>query len=643
MSTNSELPPSEGGTLFSVDTEERISQVLERGDWPPRPEEWLGRRLPELLGALREDAFEQLGEQRWAEVPAGERRVLLRYLRTPGRAEWLLLCVDVTARHLELRQAARNAYRLRSMLEGTRVGTWEWNVQTGETRFNERWAEIVGYRLEELEPVSIETWMRFAHEPDLERSNAALQAHFRGEAPFYDVECRMRHKEGHLVWVHDRGRVFTWTDEGEPLMMYGTHQDVTARKQEESARLRRDEQARDRERLASLGLMAGGIAHDFNNILQAIGGFAALLEEDLPHDLRAEREALARISRGVERAQGLTHQMLDYAGRGRISTERLSLETLTREVVELSRGGLPATIELSLQVAPGLPPLVAHAGQLHQVLMNLVRNAIESLPEGGGRVEVSLGERELGAAELAHERVAARGDQPLQPGRYLALEVRDEGSGISPEDLRRVFDPFFSTKFTGRGLGLASTYGILSGHGAGLTIETELGRGTRMQVLFPQSLWGSEAAPEAPSSAALVAEGAAAPRVAAPCPPPAQRQALVIDDEEAVREVVSRVLEREGWQARPFATGYPALVEFERAPQAWGLVVLDLTMPGMNGSEVLSYLRGTRADVPVVVMSGYSGASIQERFQEGARPNALLEKPFQARELRTLLGALFSA
>jgi len=130
-------------------------------------------------------------------------------------------------------QLAQRELRYRSVLEGTRIGTWEWNVQTGETVFNERWAEMVGYTLDELAPISISTWLSLAHPDDLEQSSALLQAHFRGELPFYDVKCRMRHKEGHWIWVHDRGRVVSWTDEGAPLMMYGTHSDITTQKQAE--------------------------------------------------------------------------------------------------------------------------------------------------------------------------------------------------------------------------------------------------------------------------------------------------------------------------------------------------------------------------------------------------------------------------
>ena len=194
------------------------------------------------------------------------------------------ICRDITERK-NAEDALRSMHwRQESVIEGTHVGTWEWNIQTGETAFNETWAQIVGYTLPELAPISIKTWESFAHPDDLKQSDELLERHFAGELPYYDYECRMKHKDGHWVWVHDRGRVVTRTNDGKPLLMFGTHSDITARKLAEEAKSQLEAQNRQLQKSESLGRMAGAIAHHFNNQLAVVMGNLEMAMDELPQD-----------------------------------------------------------------------------------------------------------------------------------------------------------------------------------------------------------------------------------------------------------------------------------------------------------------------------------------------------------------------
>ncbi|MFP4422256.1 MAG: PAS domain S-box protein [Desulfococcaceae bacterium] len=376
----------------------------------------------------------------------------------------------------------REKERLEQVIRGTRAGIWEWRLATGEAWFSERWAEIAGYTLEELAPVSIHTWKTLCHPEDLPASEERLRAHFSGEKDYYECDCRIRHKSGHWVWVRDRGRVVEWDEDGAPVRMLGTHIDVTRDKELERERRRLDRQAHQLRKAESLERMAGAVAHHFNNLLFTILGNLEMAEEDAPESSFIRQNLEAAIA-AARRASDLSGQMLAYLGYFGQDRQTLDMAEICRGTVSQLRSRMPSAVNLVADFADRDIAVRAREENLRQILENLVENAREAMEEAGGTIRVRLSVVPGREIETAHAMPV--GFQPRKDRSYAALEVSDSGDGVSAEDRERLFDPFFSTRFTGRGLGLAVVLGTLKGLDGAVDLETEPGRGSLFRVFLP--------------------------------------------------------------------------------------------------------------------------------------------------------------
>jgi|SRR5579871_426896 len=384
-----------------------------------------------------------------------------------------------------------------------------------------------------------------------------------------------------------------------------------------SERKRNEERLRQSQKLESIGLLAGGIAHDFNNLLVGVIGNASLVQEMLPPGHPAA-ELVDGISKTGEQLAHLTRQMLAYSGKGQFFVETFDVSTLVRDVEGLVRPAIPKKIAVHLELGEDLPPIEADRSQVQQVLMNLVINAAEAIGGGDGLVTVETALRVVDAAFIG----AHPGASDLQSGEYVALEVRDTGCGMDEAVKSKIFDPFFSTKFTGRGLGLAAVGGIIRGHKGAILVSSEPGRGSTFTVFFP----AAERKPERSQAAA----------------PSAPRQGsgvvLVIDDERVVREAAKQSLERNGYNVLVAHEGVAAIDIVRRYPGKIDLAVLDLSMPGMSGAETLPELRKIRPDVKVLVSSGYSEAEAMALFR-GQKVSGFVQKPFTSAVLAEKVNA----
>ena len=393
-------------------------------------------------------------------------------------------------------------------------------------------------------------------------------------------------------------------------------EDITARKQAEEQQHQLDAKFQQAQKLESLGILAGGIAHDFNNLLTGILGYADLASLELPPGSPAH-DLIAEAMNGTRRAAELTAQMLAYSGKGRFVVEPLDLSALIEGITRLLGISISKKCVLKYDLVPDLPNIAADATQMRQVVMNLVINASEAIGERSGLISIATGAMHCDHTYLSETYL----DEDLPEGLYVYVEVSDNGTGMTEETRARLFEPFFTTKFTGRGLGLAAVLGIVRGHKGALKVYSEPGRGTTFKALFP--------ATEMPSAALENSRGPATEWRGS-------GTVLLIDDEETVRGLVRRMLERMGFTVLTAADGREALELFRANTAQIRLMVLDMTMPHMDGEETFRELRRIRDDLIIILSSGYNEQTATSRFA-GKGLAAFIQKPYRFEELRAVV------
>ncbi|MDA8180003.1 MAG: PAS domain S-box protein, partial [Deltaproteobacteria bacterium] len=396
--------------------------------------------------------------------------------------------------------------------------------------------------------------------------------------------------------------------------------DVTERKRTEEEKRNLERQIRQTQKLESLGVLAGGIAHDFNNILMAVLGHAELaLEEISP--MSPARGSLTGITTAARRAADLCRQMLAYAGKASFALERVGLRDLVEEMAHLLKTAISKKAILNLNLERGLPSIEADPSQIRQVVMNLIINASEAIGDRSGVITVSVGATRCDEEYLRKTELR----ESLAPGLYVHLEVTDTGGGMDAETRSRIFEPFFSTKFTGRGLGLAAVMGIVRAHKGALKVYSEPGKGTTFKILFPALEDAVEGVRTNDSSPRSDWRG--------------QGTILLVDDEESLIALGSRMLEHLGFTVLTASDGLQAVELYRKRGKEIDLVLMDLTMPHMDGAEAFGELRRLNPEVRVVLASGYSHEDVAARFA-GKGLDGVLQKPYTLLKLRDALAGV---
>ena len=416
------------------------------------------------------------------------------------------------------------------------------------------------------------------------------------------LEYRAQRHDGQYRWLHDTA-VPRFAADGAFLGLVGCSTDVTDRRQLEQRLVRA-------ERAQAIGQLAGGVAHDFNNLLTGIIGHVALLLEE-PGLSELGREDLAQIQRSADRAASLTRQLLAFSRRQVLAPRVLDLNRLVAGRISAMRRLAGAHVRVVSTPADSLDPVVADPNQLEQVLTQLCTHARESMPEGG-TIELITRQEKIGAA--AAERVPG-----LRPGAYVILEVRDTGRGMDAPTLERIFEPFFSTKSPSEGgLGLATVYGIVKQSGGHIEVASEPGRGSSFTVYLPCH------------------EGSGPVGVPTEVPRGGTETILLVEDEEQVRELARRVLERVGYTVLAAADARTAMAIADRHPGHIHLLVTDMMLPELSGRELAARLGIHRPAIKLLYISGTSDGSIaRHRLLEPG--TQFLEKPFSLdRLLRTV-------
>ena len=520
----------------------------------------------------------------------------------PGPESVSVFLRDVTDRKLAAVAIAQSEEHFRRIFDDSPVGMIIVGMDGRFSRVNTTMCQMLEYSEAELLEKSITD---VTPPEDLEKSgfySKKQQMLVTGRIDHLQLENRYITKSGKVLWTNLNASILR--EGGERRYVLGIIENITERRQVE-------EQLRESQKLESLGVLAGGIAHDFNNLLTGILGNASL-GLDLAPANSPLRPLLERLVQASERAADLTRQLLAYAGKGRFVLTAISLSATVQEISSLMRASFPGHVRLDLELAADIPAIEADPAQMQQIIMNLLLNAAESIPpDREGVVKVRTFEMIATEPDLRGTLSSAR---PL-PGRYAVLEVADNGAGIDAATQGRIFEPFFTTKFTGRGLGLSAVLGIVGSYHGAVSVESQPGTGTRFRVLLPTS----EKLVQGPA-ARLARDLRGSDTV------------LLVDDEPLVLTIARTALERSGYSVLSASSGLEAVEILSQRTREVGVVVLDVTMPGMNGEEAFKRLKAVRADVPVILSTGHSEAEIAGRFA-GAGLAGILHKPYTAAQL----------
>jgi len=585
-------------------------------------EEMLGKTDYDLLPADQVEAFRRadqavLDSGRMLDIPEEtvlspvKGPVLLHTFKVPvldedGHPRFLLgISEDLTLFKRIEAELRRSQASLAEAQRMARMGSWEMDIASGEGFWSDEMYRILGYEPGGCEP-SIEGLLRHSHPEDLDRIRNLLQ-----QIPAKGISSTLDHRVilpngsvRHLLSHVEALR----SGEAKLLKLMGTSQDITERRNAEDA-------LRQTQRLESLGVLAGGIAHDFNNLLTAILGNLNLAQGQAGDD-HPIAQYLKKIESTVLRASTLSRQMLAYSGRGTFIIKPLDLNRLVQEMTHLLEVSISKKVMIEFALDPDIPWIDADEGQIQQVVMNLVTNASEAIGDQEGRI--TLGTRKQTLNETA---ISSRfSGQELLPGTYVLFECRDTGCGMGSEVLARLFEPFFTTKFSGRGLGLSALRGIIKSHKGAIQIESEVNGGSTFRIYFPANTQRPAPLVENLENRTRVAQGTI----------------LIAEDEPTVRLSTVEMLQSLGYQVLEAPDGVEAVEIFRTHCLDISAVILDLTMPRMDGREALTEILKLRPGTKVILCSGYHE---QEALQgtEARTIAGFLPKPYRLRELRAIL------
>jgi two-component system, cell cycle sensor histidine kinase and response regulator CckA len=427
-------------------------------------------------------------------------------------------------------------------------------------------------------------------------------------------EMRMLRKDAAPFWV--RMEATALKDAAGSFVCRTVVSDITERKLEEEEKAKLEVQNRQLQKAEGLGRMAGAIAHHFNNYLAAVMGNLELAMGDLPQGAGSDAKLTAALQAATE-AAGLSRLMLTYLGQTQARHDRLDLAAVCRQSLPLLRAAMPKGIVLDTDLPSVGPTIIADANQIQQVLTNLVTNAWEASVDGRS---VHLAIKNVSPADIPEWHCPV--EWSPRENAYACLEVMDTGGGIADKDLEKLFDPFFSSKFTGRGLGLAVVLGIVRSHGGAITVDTIPGRGSTFRVFLPMSAEKVLSQPDQVAKSPEIDGGGTV---------------LLVEDEEMVRKVCETALKSFGFTVLPAKDGVEAVEVFLQHKDEVRCVLCDLTMPRMNGWETLAALRKLAPGIPVILASGYDKAHMMAG-DHSELPQAFLSKPYNFQGLRDAIG-----
>lgn len=527
----------------------------------------------------------------------------------------------------DLRQAENelrvSEERLNIALQNRELGLWDWDIESGKVLFNQCWVDMLGYGPDKTES-SISIWKSLIHPGDAAVFSKKIEDHFLDKSTLYEAEYRLLAKSGQWVWVLDKGKVVEWDSKGNPLRAIGTQLDVTARRKQEALDKEIILQREQMRRIKSLEVMAAAIAHRFNNAMTAVQGNLELMEMTLP-DEAAEKEMATRALGAARGASRVGSMMLTYVGLGRPIFPAADLFTLVQKTVVDMKSEFPSNITLHFTPAEG--PLICPMDQqqIKEVILAVLTNSIEAMEGLEGVIEIAFGVESCQSSSFP---IMFREEIP-GGCRYAFCQIQDSGSGIDPHEVDRIFEPFYTTKFVGRGLGLAMAAGIIRSHRGALTVTSCPGEGTAVKILLPVATdeQGNNRVQEENQEVDEVKYSGTV---------------LFADDDDNVLDAGKNILEKCGFTVVTAVDGEDAVNKVFELGTSLEAVILDVAMPKKDGIEAMNEIRKKYENMPVLLVSGYSEKDLPLDNIGVGQSYGFLEKPFQIADLKSSLRKIFS-
>ena len=497
--------------------------------------------------------------------------------------------------------------RYRIATEATGQIIYDLDTQTGKVSWAGAIEPLTGFSPEELQRMDVSSLEAMVHPEDRENARRVIHAAIADDTGF-NVGCRVRRRNGSYLHVEVTG-AFVRGENGQPRRALGAMKDVSERIQAQEERERAEEQLRQAAKMEAIGRLAGGVAHDFNNILTGISGYTELLLSSIAAEDPVAAD-LAQIKMAADRAASLTAQLLAFGRKQLFSPEILDLNELLPQSNKMLRRLIGEDIDFVFVPAKNLGMVKADPGQIEQILINLAVNGRDAMPDGG-RLTVET-------ANVVFDEEYCRKHPGAVAGKYVMIAVNDSGCGMKPEVMAHLFEPFFTTKEKGKGtgLGLSMVYGIVAQNNGLVDVYSEVGKGTTFRICLP-----------------MVEEWAeTATRIVAKELPAGRETILLVEDEEMVRNLVRRILERQGYTALVADSAEKAMFMFEQNPASIDMLLTDVIMPQMDGKQLYERLRQIRPSLKVLYMSGYTEETIAHRglLESGTH---FVQKPFSFERL----------
>lgn len=516
--------------------------------------------------------------------------------------------IDITEQKKALELLKKSEQRFKDI--SLSMADWVWEVDK-DGRYTYVSGKVKQHLDYEPDEIIGKTFADLRHEHEAARLIKDYADITSQKKPLIDLENRVLSKKGEEVFLLTNG-VPILDENGEMKGYRGVNRNITERKRDEENRKKLEEKLNQAQKMEAIGDLAGGIAHDFNNILCTIMGYAELALDDIPKNT-ITRDNLEKVVYAAERAKELVKQILTFSRKGEKEHKPLYLHKVLEDAVVLLRASLPATIEISKKIEKTSNPILANLTQIHQVIMNICTNAAHAMRGRTGILEIVLREVELYDSDVI--------GKELEPGRYQQLIFSDNGCGMTPDVVKRIFEPYFTTKSNdeGTGLGLALVHGIVKSHNGDITVYSEPGKGTTFQVFLPVSkdksiddTWVSQDLPGG------------------------NERILFVDDEQTLADIGKQMLERLGYQVDTRTSSIEALAAFRHHPGKYDLVITDHTMPHLTGLQMAEQLKQIRPDIPVIICTGFSESIDKDNYRSKGI-NGFVMKPFIKKDVAPVI------